>query len=125
MKNILSTTVLAASLTFCGFANAGTHIEEVFDCTVKDGKTMADVNAANANWIKFVNKKVKGGGINSRAVTPLVGDFGGFVVVDSFPDLTSWVAMKAAMETKDGLKVGGAVLDTVDCSSSRLYSSTN
>ena len=124
MKNVISTTVLAVTLILCGFANAGTHVEEVFDCKLKEGKTMEEVNSANAKWLEFVNKNVKGGNISSRAVTPLVGDFGSFFFVDSFPDLTSWAAMKAAVGTEEGMKVEAGILDIVECSSNRLYNST-
>jgi hypothetical protein len=125
MKNLLLVTILAATFSFCGFANADTHVEEVWDCTLEEGKTMEQVNAINVKWVKFINKKVKGGGIDSRSVTPLVGDFSSFFFVDSFPNLQSWADAKAAMESKEGQKLDAAFDEVSECSSNSLYTSTS
>jgi len=125
MKNLLTVTAMAATFAFSGFTIADTHVEEVWDCKLVEGKTMEQVNAANADWVKFANKKVKGGGINSRAVTPVVGDMGGFFFVDSFPNLKSWADTKVVMATKEGQKMEAAILAKAECSSNRLYNSTN
>ena len=125
MKNLLSATVLATAFTFSGVANADTHIEEVWDCTLRDGKTMEEVNAVNAKWVKFINKKVKGGAIDSRSVTPVVGEFGSFFFVDSFPNLGSWADGKEAMQTEEGEKLNAEFDALTECGSNSLYNSTN
>ena len=65
-----------------------------------------------------------GGGINSRAVTPLVGDMGSFIFVDSFPNLGSWADTKAVMNSGEGQKIEAALEEVSDCTSNRLYTST-
>jgi hypothetical protein len=50
---------------------------------------MNQVSVINANWIKYVNKNVKGGGINSLTMGQLVGDIGTFFFVGSFANLNS------------------------------------
>jgi hypothetical protein len=125
MKNILSVLFMTAAVAVSGVASAGTHVEEVWDCSLREGKTMEQVNATNAKWVKFINKQVKGGGISSRTVTPLVGDLSSFVFVDAFPNLQSWTDAKAAMESKQGQKLEAEFDATSECSSNRLYNSTN
>jgi hypothetical protein len=124
MKNLLAIATLAAAMTLCATASADTHIEEVWDCSLREGKTIAQVNSLNANWIKYVNKNVKGGGINSRIVTPLVGDMGSFIFVDSFPNLGSWAETKELMSSGEGQKIEAAIDEVSDCTSNRLYTST-
>ncbi len=124
MKNLFVVTTLSAAMAFCATATANTHIEEVWDCTVLEGSTMTQVNAINANWVKYVNKNVKGGGINSRSVTPLVGDMGTFIFVDSFPNLSSWADAKEAMKSSEGQKIEAELEGVSKCTSNRLYTST-
>ena len=124
MKNLFLVTTLSAVMALCSTANANTHIEEVWECTLSEGKTMAQVNAINANWVKYVNKNVKGSGINSRAVTPLVGDMGSFLFVDSFPSLSSWAETKAVMKYSEGQKIEAELNGVAKCTSNRLYTST-
>jgi hypothetical protein len=124
MKTILSVTALAAAMLCGANANAESHIEEVWECTLVEGKTMEQVNNINASWIKYANENVKGGGISSRTVTPLVGDLGSFIFVDSFPDLGSWATAKEVMSTGDGQKIEAALEEVSSCTSNRLYSST-
>jgi hypothetical protein len=125
MKNLLSVFFMTVAMAVSGIASAGTHVEEVWDCTLREGKTMKQVNAINAKWIKFVNKQVKGGEISSRTVTPLVGDLSSFVFVDAFPDLQSWTDTKAAMASEQGQKLEAEFDEVSECSSNRLYNSTN
>jgi hypothetical protein len=125
MKNLLSVFFMTVAMAVSGIASAGTHVEEVWDCTLREGKTMKQVNAINAKWMKFVNKQVKGGEISSRTVTPLVGDLSSFVFVDAFPDLQSWTDTKAAMASEQGQKLEAEFDEVSECSSNRLYNSTN
>jgi hypothetical protein len=125
MKNFLRFTTTVATIIFSGLTIAATHVEEVWDCKLIEGKTMKQVNTANADWMKYANANVKGGGINSRVVTPVVGDYGGFFFVDSFPNLKSWADTKAVMATTEGAKKDAAILAVVECSSNRLYNSTD
>ena len=124
MKIFQSVTLLAAAFAVCGFANADTSIEMVWDCTLNEGKTMEEVHAVNAKWVTFINKKVKGGDISSATVVAIVGDYSSFLFVDSFPNLQSWTDAAAAMETSEGQKLDAAFDEVSDCSSSRLYEST-
>lgn len=123
MKNLLSVTALAAAMAFTASASAEEHIEEVWECTLVEGKTMNQANSINATWVKYVNNNVKGGNINSRTVVPLVGDMGSFFFVDSFPNLVSWAETKELMRSGEGQKIEAALEEVADCASNRLYGS--
>jgi hypothetical protein len=125
MKNLLSVFLMTAVVTVSGVASAGTHVEEVWDCTLNEGKTMEQVNVVNAKWVEFINKQVKGKGITSRSVTPLVGDLSSFVFVDAFPNLQSWTDAKAAMDSKKGREMDEEFAAVSECTSNALYNSTN
>ncbi len=125
MKNLLSVFLMTAAVTVSGVASAGTHVEEVWDCTLNEGKTMEQVNVVNAKWVEFINKQVKGKGITSRSVTPLVGDLSSFVFVDAFPNLQSWTDAKAAMDSKKGREMDEEFAAVSECTSNALYNSTN
>jgi hypothetical protein len=124
MNNLFVVTTLLTAIALCATANADTHIEEVWECTLSEGKTMAQVNAINGNWVKYANKNVKGGGIKSRSVSPLVGDMGTFIFVDSFPNLGSWADTKEAMRSSEGQKIEAELEGVAECTSNRLYTST-
>ena len=120
-KVLLASVVLA---TCFAVANAGTRVEEVWQCKRQDGKTTEDVQAENGKWVKFVNANVEGGDIHSFVATSIVGDATQFVFVDSFPNMESWIATKALMETDEGQAMEAAINEVATCSSNSLYSTT-
>ena len=114
---------LLSALAVNGAVWADTHVEMVWDCKMREGKTFDEVEALNEDWMKFVNKKVKGGGVSSRIITPVVGDLGHFYFVDAFPNMTAWAQVYDAMQTPDGQKLEAQFDALSDCSSNRLYES--
>ena len=105
-------------------ATADADFREVWTCTIKEGKTMDDVRAANSRWVKFINANVDGGGITSHIVTSVVGNasIGSFGYVDSFPTLESWSAAKSATEgNEEGEAIDEALGEAADCSENRLF----
>jgi hypothetical protein len=91
-KFSLKLGLMSALLVFAVSANAEDRVAEVWNCTLEDGKTIADVQAANGKWVKHMNANVADGGINSYVLTPIVATRGGFIYVDSYPSLVSWSA---------------------------------
>ena len=117
---ILAGIVLGIGLA----ANANSRVDEVWQCTLKDGKTIEEVKAANSAWVKWANANVAGGDIQSSTVTTIVGDTSSFIFVDSYPSLESWAATKAAFDSPEGEAVEDAINETADCNQNRLYRST-
>lgn len=108
----------------CGVATADTSIREVWICALKEGQTLDDVRAANSAWVKFVNANVKGGGISSDILTPMVGNVeeGRFVYADNFPSLESWTAARASTEgNEEGEAIDAALGEVATCPSNGLY----
>lgn len=118
IKALSLITVLGFSIN----AFADTRIEQVWTCTLKEGKSISDVKELNKKWVAYVNKAVKGGDIHSYVVTPIVGKLDTFVFVDSFPSMESWVAKKAAMETDEGKEMDQAFGEISECHKNSLYS---
>lgn len=114
-------TIVAVGLALgsaCAFAED--RVIEMFNCDLRDGKTVADVQVANGKWLKFVNGKVKGGGVRSFVLTNIVGAPQGFRFADSYPDLNAWTATKAALETDEGKAVESQIEAVADCTSNML-----
>ncbi len=107
---------------FCLTASASTRINEVWTCTVKDGKTIDDVKSANHKWVAYVNKEVKGADIQSYVATTIVGKQKNFIYVDSFPSMESWTTQKAAMKKDAGKKLEEFLSTVANCQSNALYS---
>ncbi len=123
MKSITIKLLSLFILTgFCLTASASTRINEVWTCTVNKGKTIDDVKMANHKWVKYVNKAVKGGDIQSYVATTIVGERKNFVYVDSFPSMESWTAQKAAMGKDAGKKLEEFLSTVAKCQSNSLYS---
>ena len=57
---------------------------ELWTCTLNEGKTQEDVQAANSKWIRLMNAEVDGGDIHSYVLTSVVGDPLTFLYIDSF-----------------------------------------
>jgi hypothetical protein len=97
------------------------RVFEIWRCKINEGKALADVAAANQRWVVFQNRVNPDAGIASWLVTPIVGRTGGFMYLDSFPNLEAWTAARAAEKTPDGAAVVSALDLAASCSSSSLH----
>jgi len=123
MKSLVMKILTMFVLTgICLTTYAGNRINEVWKCTVNEGKAIADVKMANHKWVEYVNKSVKGGDIQSYVVTAIVGKQGHFLYVDSFPNMESWTAKRTAMEADAGKKLEEELGKIAKCKSNTLYS---
>lgn len=95
-------------------------VSEVFTCELKDDKTIAEAQAVNSKWLAFMRANVSKD-ITSTAATAVVGNSDEFLYVDTYPDLATWAAGKAALETDEGKAVSSGFDDIMDCDKNRLY----
>jgi hypothetical protein len=95
-------------------------VSEVFTCELKDDKTIAEAQAVNSKWLAFMRANVSED-ITSTAATAVVGNSDEFLYVDTYPDLATWAAGKAALETDEGKAVSSGFDDIMDCDKNRLY----
>jgi hypothetical protein len=85
---------------------------------------MEEVAAANGKWLAFVNGAVEGGDIHSYALESIVGDTTGFMFVDTYPGRIAWATAKEALDTEAGKAAEAGFEGLFECSSNRLYKST-
>ena len=124
MSKIRGLILAAIVLGICMVANADSRVDAVWQCTLKDGKTIEEAKTADTAWLKWANANVAGGDIQSSTVSTIVGDASSFIFVDSYPSLESWGATKAAFDSPEGKAVEAAIEEVADCSENRLYRST-
>ncbi len=119
MKKLLGAFASIALLCLSAGAWAD-EVSEVFTCKIEEGKTLADAQAVNSKWLAFMRANVDEN-ISSVAATAVVGDSDGFLFVDTYPDLATWAAAKAALETDEGKAVESGFEGVTDCSGNRLW----
>jgi hypothetical protein len=95
-------------------------VSEVFTCELKDDKTIADAQAVNSKWLAFMRANVSKD-ITSTAATAIVGNSDDFLYVDTYPDLATWAAGQAALDTDEGKAVTSGFDDIMECGKNRLY----
>jgi len=93
---------------------------QVLNCKLNDGKTSDDAHALNAKWLKWAHAKAGTDEITSSFVTAIVGDYGGFMWVDSYPSLAVWATISEAELEDDDPELSAAFDELQTCSSSRL-----
>jgi len=120
---MIKKTILVVAASVFLLLSVGASAEpavQVLDCKLNDGKTSDDAHALNAKWLKWAHATAGTDEITSSYVSAIVGDFGGFMWVDSYPSLAVWATIaEAELEDDDPeLSAGFEALQT--CSSSRL-----
>lgn len=121
---------LIHAIVFCvvGFSMtaqaAESRVVEMFQCKLEEGKKMEEVAAANGKWLAFVNGAVEGGDIHSYALESIVGETTGFMFVDTYASRIAWATAKDALDTEAGKAVEAGFEGLFECSSNRLYKST-
>jgi hypothetical protein len=124
MKLVARMILVGAAGMLAAAAHAETRTLQLWTCTVNSGKTLADVQAVDSKWVKFINGKVKGGGIHSSVVTPITGgNLDQFMFLDSFPSIETWAAHQTVMATPEGVALLAEFDAVSKCSAGNLYSS--
>jgi hypothetical protein len=118
-KSLLGAFASMALLCFSAGAWADA-VSEVFECELKKNKTIADAQAVNKGWLAFMKANVSED-ITSTAATVVVGKSDGFLYVDTYPDLATWAAGQAALETDEGEAATSGFDDVMECEKSTLY----
>lgn len=102
--------------------NADTRLEQVWTCTLNDGKTLEEFSAIHGKWLAWANKQDYGGDIRGHVATPFVGDeFSVILLTDSYPDLVTYAADIAAYYAAEGAALDAEYDALASCTSSVLY----
>jgi hypothetical protein len=123
MKLVTRMLLVAAAGTLSAAAHAETRTLQLWTCTVNTGKTLADVQAVDTKWVKFINGKVKGGDIHSAIASPVTGSLDHFMFIDSYPSIETWAAQQTVMATPEGIALLAEFDAVSKCSAGNLYSS--
>lgn len=124
MRKILWISLLMIVPGITLAADNDSRIAETFQCELKEGKTMKEVQANNVRWLANARKNAGTDSVNSYAFEPIVGDQTKFVFIDSYPDLAAWAAAKSADQNEEGKAIEAAFNDLMECAKNRLYKST-
>ena len=91
--------------------------------SLNEGKTAADAHKIGKEWVAWAREASGSDEIISSFVTPVVGDTGGFLWVDTFPSLEVWAAItNADPEAEDLARIERALEELETCSGNRLWS---
>jgi hypothetical protein len=120
--------ILAAIFCFTpliGLADAGDErVVEMWQCELKDGQKMEDVQANNTKWLAMTRKEAASDDVRSYALSTVVGDLTKFVFVDTYPHMAAWSAAKSAEESAEGKAIEATFEELMECTKNRLYNST-
>ena len=89
LKRIMLATVTSVFLLLSVAVHAE-PISIVWYCELKDGSTKEDAMEINARWLKWARATGGSDKITSSYVSTVVGDLGGFMWVDTYPDIATW-----------------------------------
>lgn len=89
LKRIMLATVTSVLLLLSVAVHAE-PISIVWYCELKDGNTKEDAMEINARWLKWARTTGGSDKITSSYVSTVVGDLGGFMWVDTYPDIATW-----------------------------------
>jgi hypothetical protein len=115
LRKIMLATVTSVFLLLSAAASAE-PVSIVFSCKLNDGFTKEDAMEINARWLKWAREAGGSDEITSSYVTPVVGDFDGFMWVDTYPDIATWgKIVEADSEFDDEFD------EVATCSGNRMY----
>jgi len=120
MKKLLLSAFASMALLCFSTGAWADRVSEVFECELEKGKTLADAQEVNKKWLAFMHANVSED-ITSVAATVLVGKSKEFLYVDTYPDLATWAAGNAALETDKGKAVVSGFEDVIECDENKLY----
>jgi len=124
MKKLFLALIFFISPSLCLAAAGDTSAVEMFQCELKEGKTMKEVQANNTRWLALTRKEAGTENVSSHALQSTVGDLSKFVFADIYPDLASWAAAKSAEESEEGKAIEDTFNELMECTKNRLYKST-
>ncbi len=123
MKKILAVTVASLLLGMGGIA-AADPVTMVWTCTLNDGVSAEQSQAAGKKWVVLVRKMSGNDEITSSWVTAVVGETEHFMWVDTYPSLEVWAAVQTAWAKSEEAAALEKELEANEtCSKNRLYRS--
>jgi hypothetical protein len=122
MRVLLLLTTLGFATSVLAAGADESRVVNLWQCKLKEDKTIADVHAANGKWVKYVNTQVEGGDIHSYVLQTLVGESRSFLYADSYPNLAAWDAA-SAIESDEMKAIDKGLGEVAECASNTLHKS--
>jgi hypothetical protein len=120
MKKIFTTALFATAFIFVSANVLADSVVASYNCKVKEGKTIEDVQAKNSVWLKWVRANINKD-IKSEVGTAIVGTQNMFLFVDTYPDLTVWAATATALDSDQAIELKDLFDEVSDCSENKLW----
>ncbi len=117
LKKIMLATVTSVFLLL----SAAVHAEPVtivYSCKLNDGFTKEDAMEINARWLKWARETGGSDEITSTYVTTVVGELGGFMWADTYPDIATWGKV---VDDDTGSEFDAQFNEVSTCSGNRMY----
>ena len=118
---MLNKIITAAATSVFLLLSAAVYAEPisiVYSCTLNEGVTQEDAMEVNARWLKWARETGGSDEITSSYVTALVGELGGFMWVDTYPDIATWGKI---VDADSAAEFDAEFNEIMTCSSSRMY----
>ncbi len=115
LKKIMLATVSSMFLLFSIAVNAE-PVSIVFSCKLNEGSTKEDAMEINSRWLKWARATGGSDEITSSYVSTVIGDLGGFMWVDTYPDIATWGKV-----TDTDSEFDAQFDEVATCSSNRMY----
>ena len=118
---MLKKVLLAAAMPMLLLLSSALHAQPVsivYSCTLNDGFTKEDAMEINSRWLKWARETGGSDEITSSYVTTILGDLGGFMWVDTFPDIATWGRV---VDDEAGSQFDDEFDEVSTCSGSRMY----
>jgi hypothetical protein len=113
---------VSCALLFGLSAVAEDRIEQVWSCTLNEGKTLEDLNAAQTAWVQWANKQSYGGGIRGYVSQTIVGsDVSAVYLIDSYPDMATFAADTVEYAGEEGQELEKGYNVASNCTSNALF----
>ncbi len=108
-------------------ANSDSRVVQVWSCTLKEGKTVENLQSIHAKWKTWANKQSYGGGIEARVATPVVSsNMGAVLAIDVYPTMDAYAGdVKAFYGSKEGQSLLNEYNEVAVCNSNALYTETD
>lgn len=123
MKN--TTRMFLGALLLGAFSCASADVVQVWQCTLHDGKTGADIDKASSAWLAAAKGMQGGSDLKVYHEFPLAANAGqgGFNFVLAAPDAATWGTFWNNYDDSAASKADADWDDVADCSGSSLWNS--
>lgn len=123
MKRIITVTIASLLLGVSGIVSAD-PVTMVWTCTLNDGVTAEQSQAAGKKWVALVRKLSGNDEITSSWVTAIVGETEHFMWADTYPSLEVWAAVQTAWANSEEAAALEEEFEANEtCPKNRLYRS--